>query len=95
MLSATRIPFRLPTLCRPQGWGWPMIVLAIGLILTLVDRRQLLQARAPACYMSRVRAAADALTALCSVATWSAHVPTSLRAALRRGETNGPHCDVL
>ena len=33
--------------------------------------------------------------ALCSAATWSAHVRTSVRAALGQGERNGSRCDAL
>jgi hypothetical protein len=43
-----------------------MIVLAISLLFTLVDRRQLLQARAPAC-VPRVGAAANAFIARCAL----------------------------
>jgi hypothetical protein len=43
-----------------------MIVLAISLLFTLIDRWQLLQARAPAC-VRRVRVSANALTARCAL----------------------------
>jgi len=62
-------PYPFRPRCRSHGWGALAIVLVIGLVgllVTLLDRWQLLQARAPAC-LPRVAVTANALTARCAL----------------------------